>query len=65
MNKSIVLQVENLSLIKNNHNILNDVSFRLPESCLASIIGPTGAGKTSIIRSVLNFEKNLPHLKMI
>ncbi len=58
MNKSIVLQVENLSLIKNNHNILNDVSFRLPESCLASIIGPTGAGKTSIIRSVLNFEKN-------
>ena len=57
MKKSIALQVNNLSLTKSNKNILAEVSFNLPNSCLASIIGPTGAGKTSIIRSLLNFEK--------
>ena len=58
MKKSIALKIKNLSLKKSNQNILTEVSFTLPKSCLASIIGPTGAGKTSIIRSIMNFENN-------
>ena len=58
MKKSIALKIKNLSLKKSNQNILTEVSFTLPTSCLASIIGPTGAGKTSIIRSIMNFENN-------
>ena len=58
MKQTIVLKIKNLSLKKSNQNILTEVSFNLPKSCLASIIGPTGAGKTSIIRSIMNFENN-------
>ena len=53
MKKSIALKIKNLSLKKSNQNILTEVSFTLPTSCLASIIGPTGAGKTSIIHHLL------------
>lgn len=38
-----------------NHNILDDISFRIDAGQLAAFVGPTGAGKTTIISLISRF----------
>ena len=33
---------------------LQDVSFAIPEGCIAGFVGNNGAGKTTTIRAILN-----------
>ncbi|PZC41103.1 MAG: iron complex transport system ATP-binding protein [Chloroflexi bacterium] len=57
MNFKTSLAIQNLTLYKNKIKILDDISLELKEGNLISIIGPTGAGKTSLLRTILQFEK--------
>ena len=47
----------NLTLHKSNSIILNNINLDIESGCLTSIIGPTGTGKTSLLRSIMKFEK--------
>lgn len=48
-----VLQVRGLKKDYGNF-LLNEISFSIPEGCIAGFVGANGAGKTTTIRAVLN-----------
>lgn len=50
------LEVHNLSIIKNQKQILKNISLKLPEAALTVIIGPNAAGKSTLLRSMLGLE---------
>lgn len=50
MSNAIVFK--NVSLIRNQTPILNDVSFSLPKGSCSAILGPNGSGKTTITRAI-------------
>lgn len=49
--------VEQLSLRLQQEQILQNITFALPESAVVSIIGPSGAGKTSVLRCIAGLEE--------
>lgn len=50
------IEISNLS--KNYENFkLKDITFKVPEGSIVGIIGENGAGKTTIIKSILNIIK--------
>ncbi len=44
------LQMKNISQAKEGNKILNGVSIDLPKGCFFVLMGPTGCGKTSLLR---------------
>jgi iron complex transport system ATP-binding protein len=46
------LELKNLSLSYNHHNVVTDLSFSLSPGELVGLIGPNGCGKTSIIKAL-------------
>ena len=53
---------KNLSVFKDNKNIINEISFDFPSGSYVSIIGPNGAGKTTLLKTLaglLNFKGSL------
>ncbi|QZE12289.1 ATP-binding cassette domain-containing protein [Mycoplasma sp. Ms02] len=54
---NLLLQIKHLNYKTNNQTILNDVSFSINTNEMVGIIGPSGAGKTTIIEQILN-DKN-------
>lgn len=42
---------KNLSVFKDNKNIINEISFDFPSGSYVSIIGPNGAGENNIIKN--------------
>lgn len=55
---SIQLQVNRLSWLVNDKNILQNISFDVSQGEVIGIIGPNGAGKTSLLRCITNQIKN-------
>jgi len=51
MNMSF-LELKNLSYSIANNDILNDINLNIDKSCFFSILGPSGAGKTTILRVI-------------
>jgi tungstate transport system ATP-binding protein len=45
-----MLSVSNVSLIRSGKTILDDINLRVGKSEVVALIGPTGAGKTSLLR---------------
>ena len=43
---------KNLSVFKDNKNIVNEISFDFPSGSYVSIIGPNGAGKTTLLKTL-------------
>ena len=43
---------KNLSVFKDNKNIINEISFDFPSGSYVSIIGPNGAGKTTLLKTL-------------
>lgn len=56
MGKKIII-VDNLSITINGTNILKDVSFCVEEGEIVSIIGESGCGKTTTLRSIMRFHE--------
>ncbi len=52
--QEIVLEVKNLTVIKNKNKILDDISFKINKGDTLAIIGPNGAGKTTLFKAILN-----------
>ena len=51
-----MLEVKNLSKEFNGHPILRDISFTLKDGEIMTIVGPSGAGKTTILRIIAGLE---------
>jgi zinc transport system ATP-binding protein len=49
-----ILEVKDLSVVRNGHTILENVSFNVEVGDTLAIIGPNGAGKTTLFRAILN-----------
>ncbi|MEM9355926.1 MAG: ATP-binding cassette domain-containing protein, partial [Pseudomonadota bacterium] len=52
MSENHLLQVEHVVKRYANHTALNDVSISVPKQSIFGLLGPKGAGKTSLIRIV-------------
>lgn len=53
--EKLVKSVKKKQLFPSRKTILNDVSFRVQEGKVISIIGQNGAGKSTVIKSILGF----------
>ena len=53
-----MLEVKNLCCKFGTNNVLNGVSFSVDDGQIATIIGKSGAGKTTIIRILCGLEKS-------
>jgi len=49
------IKVENLSLKLKNNQILNDITFCLPQGKFIMLLGPNGSGKTQLIKTIMGF----------
>jgi ABC-type multidrug transport system ATPase subunit len=52
MNK--IIDIKNLSYKMHKREILKSINFYIPENSIAIFIGNNGAGKTTVIKSILN-----------
>lgn len=52
-----VIKVENLKKNYNTHVILDDITFEIEKGEIVAIIGPSGAGKTTLMRCIASLEK--------
>lgn len=49
-----VVRGTNISLVLDQKTILNNVTFQMPKGTITAFIGPSGAGKTSLIKCIAN-----------
>jgi ABC-type Mn2+/Zn2+ transport system ATPase subunit len=52
-----VIELENVSVRKSRHLLLDGINLRMSGKEFAGIIGPNGAGKTSLLNVIAGFEK--------
>lgn len=58
LDKNTILEVNNLNVnYKNSTFKVSYVSFSIPRGCIVGLIGENGAGKTTIINSILGLQK--------
>ncbi len=46
------IELKNVSIIRNNSKILDDVSFKVPEGLTTVILGPLGCGKSTFLKTL-------------
>ena len=52
-----IIEVKNLIKKYGENTILNNVNFKIERGEVVSLIGPSGSGKSSILRSIVDLEK--------
>lgn len=52
------IDVENLSFSYGRHEVLHDLSFRIPDNTLVNVLGPNGVGKSTLFRCILCLNRN-------
>ena len=52
-----IIEVKNLIKKYGENTILNNVNFKIERGDVVSLIGPSGSGKSSILRSIVDLEK--------
>lgn len=50
---SIIVEIENLSVVYNKIEVLKDVSFSVQRGDFIGLVGPNGAGKTTLAKCIL------------
>jgi len=56
---TFVLQVRNVSHSFGEHHVLRDVSFEAKAGSITALLGPSGEGKTTLLRIIAGFERPL------
>ncbi|MCF8462596.1 MAG: ATP-binding cassette domain-containing protein [Rickettsiaceae bacterium] len=54
----MIIKVENLNRIAEKHKILSDISFDVEKNTTLTILGKSGSGKSSLLRTVCGLEKS-------
>ena len=54
----MILEIKNLSFSYNKSIILDNINFKLESPITCSILGPNGIGKTTLIKCLLNINKD-------
>lgn len=57
MNSENYISIKNISKQYKNQKVLKDVSFEVKEGEIFGLLGPSGAGKTTLIRLIMGMEK--------
>jgi ABC-type polar amino acid transport system ATPase subunit len=52
-----VLEVEDLSVIRSGQSVVHDVTFHAGRGERVALMGPSGAGKTSVLRAIAGLER--------
>lgn len=55
---TVLIKAENLTVIKNEKQILKDISFEISPGDFLSIIGPSGSGKSTLIKCLIGLENH-------
>jgi iron(III) transport system ATP-binding protein len=53
---SRLLEVENLGHAYGAHVVVRELSFSLPRGAIGCLLGPSGGGKTTVLRAIAGFE---------
>ena len=56
-NSPSTLTIENLCKSFDGTNVVNNVSFEIPDGHIFTLLGPSGGGKTTTLRMIAGFEK--------
>lgn len=54
---NVAIKAHNLSVVKSGKKILNGVSISLLEGKIIGLLGPSGAGKTTLVRALIGRQK--------
>ena len=46
------IEFQHVSLCYGEHEVLHDISLRIPAGATVAVVGPTGAGKTSLMNLI-------------
>jgi zinc transport system ATP-binding protein len=57
MNDDTLLHVKNVSIVRDDRHLLENVDVCVNKGRIVTIIGPNGAGKTTLVRVMLGLEK--------
>lgn len=54
---STILDIENLSVVVKEKEVLRNITFSLEEGVFLGVVGPNGGGKTTLVRTILGLLK--------
>jgi ABC-2 type transport system ATP-binding protein len=57
MAKVASIQAEKLDVKKGNQQILNGLTFMVPSGSITGLVGPSGAGKTTLMRAIVGVQR--------
>jgi len=52
-----VIKVKNLSVIRNHNTVLQNINLEIYQSEILGIIGPNSAGKSTLLKTILGYQK--------
>lgn len=58
------VNVENLTVARGGHTVIDDVSFHLPQGAHLAIVGPSGAGKSSLALALAGLQGSTGHIRI-
>ena len=57
MTNTSILSVESVCKEFRRQQVLTDISFEVPERAITAILGPSGEGKTTLLRLIAGFDR--------
>lgn len=61
---SIAIEVKNLKVKIGDHEIIKNISFKIPEKTITALIGPNGAGKSVLLKTILGIYEHQGEIKI-
>lgn len=58
MESNYCIEIKNISKVYKKQKVLNNISFNVKSGEIFGLLGPSGAGKTTLIRLIMGMEKN-------